>query len=1320
MNKTKLLSFILLVISALSQAQQDLKKDTVLYLVGYAHLDTEWRWDYTYTINTCLKNTLYDNFKLFEKYPGYVFNFSGANRYRMMKEYYPVEYQKMKDYIAAGRWFPCGSSMEENDVLAPSAESTIRQVLYGNHYFRKEFGLASEEFMLPDCFGFPAHLPTTLAHCGLKGFSTQKLTWGSARGIPFSIGRWQGTDNSMILAAFNPGSYGSKIDGDLNQDKTWKDRIYKNGTETGIYAEYRYYGTGDVGGAPTEGSVEWVEKSLQNKTGMKIVSGPADQLFKDIPADMAKNLPVTKGEFLLTNHSAGSITSHSFMKRSNRKNEWLAYSTEISSTVADWMQKLPYQKERINEAWRLVLGGQFHDILPGTSIPKAYEYSWNDELIATDLFSGVISSSSGAVSKSLNTKVEGMPLVVYNPLPYKREDVAEADISFPGTLTEYVRVFGPDGQEVPSQVTERKGERMKIIFLANVPPVSWNVFDVVPADVPYSSPDQPVISTETLENKRYKVRMNEKGDIVGIMDKQLKKELLIEPARLAFQYEKPQHWPAWNMDWNDRILPPTGYVDGTPRFRIVENGPVRIALEVTREARGSVFIQKIMLSAGDAGNRIEVGNQVAWRTRESSLKAVFPLTASNTVASYNSGLGVVERGNNDSIKFEVPSQMWFDLTDNSGGYGVSILEDCKYGSDKPDDNTLRLTLLYTPGVRKSYMDQATLDFGNHEFMYGIYAHSRGCLDSKTHQQALRLNQPLVVFRTDKHPGEYGKSISFLEISNDNVSLMALKKAEDTDEIIVRVYETSGKEQKNISLSFFSPVQGINETDAQERVLSSFEPENGKLVFGLTPFQPKTFAVRLARPGIKVTPVISEPVSLKYDSDVVSTDDKKTNGSFGDNMKSYPAELWPSSITIDGVEFKTGGTDSKSKNALSCKGQVINLPDGNFNCVTLLAASSEPESKAVFKTGDVEQPFIVSSWEGYFGQWDNRKWEGKIKQMDFVWNDISYTGLNPAYVRNDDIAFFTTHTHLNDTNSAYDYGYVYKYAFELPEGTNSITLPENPAIKIFAVSVSQNGSTGTRIASAIHSVPKVPAYDYKAFEACKKPVITPVDPWIEPDSTIMVSMVTAEPGAEIRYTLDGTEPLPESELYTQPLQVNAYTVFVAKTFKKGMMPGDYVVQEYDVIKSFSDRPILRELEKGLRCKYYEAAVKSCNEIENLVPLREKPADKIAIHENRAENFAFHFDGYINVPVQGIYSFYLTSDDGSQFLVHSQVLIDNDGFHGSETKMAKCKLNRGWQRIQVKMFNGGGDYDLKLEWEGPGIKRSEIPSDIMFHGELKGDD
>src|SRR5579862_710845 len=213
-----------------SAGKPDLGKDPTLYVVGYAHLDTEWRWEYPQVIDEYLRKTMKDNFALIEKYPHYIFNFSGANRYRLMKEYFPADFARVKKYVDEGRWFPAGSSMEEGDVNTPSAETIIRQILYGNNWFRKELGRASAEYMLPDCFGFPASLPTILAHSGVKGFSTQKLVWGSSapgggreslektpEGTPFNVGVWVGPDGESVLAGINPGSYSAGIYSDLTK-----------------------------------------------------------------------------------------------------------------------------------------------------------------------------------------------------------------------------------------------------------------------------------------------------------------------------------------------------------------------------------------------------------------------------------------------------------------------------------------------------------------------------------------------------------------------------------------------------------------------------------------------------------------------------------------------------------------------------------------------------------------------------------------------------------------------------------------------------------------------------------------------------------------------------------------------------------------------------------------------------------------------------------------------------------------------------------------------------------------------------------------------
>src|SRR6185312_597118 len=346
------------------QQKVDLTKQPTLYVVGYAHLDTEWRWEYPQTIQEYLSKTLRNNFALFERYPHYIFNFTGANRYRLMKEYYPADFERMKKYVAAGRWFPAGSSMGEGDVNSPNAESIIRQVLYGNAFFRREFGIASNEYMLPDCFGFPASLPSILNHAGIKGFSTQKLSSGwqpaphvggpnspeqTPEGIPFNVGVWEGLDGSTVIAALNPLSYGSQVTYDISKSpdvppvqpgrqssrqEDWVRRIQINGDLSGIRADFHYVGTGDIGGAPDESSVKMMESITTHTNGLG--SGPihvqwakADQIFNDmLSCCKTDRLPRYKVDLELINHSAGSLTSEAYQKRWMRKNELLAAAAE--------------------------------------------------------------------------------------------------------------------------------------------------------------------------------------------------------------------------------------------------------------------------------------------------------------------------------------------------------------------------------------------------------------------------------------------------------------------------------------------------------------------------------------------------------------------------------------------------------------------------------------------------------------------------------------------------------------------------------------------------------------------------------------------------------------------------------------------------------------------------------------------------------------------------------------------------------------------------------------------------------------------------------
>ena len=1033
----------------------NLAKDPVLYTVGYAHLDTEWRWDYEATINECIKNTLDDNFRLLEKYKPYVFTFSGARRYKMMKEYYPEKYEKVKKYIAQDRWFVGGSSVDECDVNIPSPESVIRQVLYGNAYFRGEFGKESVDFLLPDCFGFQAHLPSVLAHAGLQGFSTQKLSWGSAVGIPFNIGNWNGPDGKGVVAALNATSYTSDIKKRLDTASYWVNRVMDNGKKFGVFADFRYYGVGDEGGAPREEDVKnAVESISQPDSKINVYLSSSDQLFRDLSEDQKKQLPSYSGDLLLTEHSSGSLTSQAFMKRSNRKNEQLALAAEPLAVMADGLGGIKYPYQSLNEAWWLVLGSQMHDILPGTSIPKAYEYAWNDEVLAMNKFAATLTSSAGAVIRAMDTRGKGTSLVVYNPLAISRKEVVEAEIPFPDGAPKSVKVIDGSNTEVPSQVLASTKNSIRILFPASVPSLGLAVFDVQPVKEAGTYTSTVSVSPSVLSNEFLKITVNTAGDISSIIDKRLGRELLSAPSQLVFQKEHPQYWPAWNMDWNDRKNPPIDFVKGPAEITVIENGPVRVTLKIDRKSRNSLFTQYVQLASGKES--VIIRNTINWQSRGVSLKASFPLTAANPMATYNLGLGTIERATNSEKKYEVPSREWFDLTDNSGSFGVTILEDCKFGSDKPDDKTLRLTLLFTP-TTNFYHDQATQDWGIHEITYGLYSHKGDWRAGLSEWQGRSLNQPLRVFRVSQHPGFLGKNFSFAKVSVPQVDIRSIKKAENGKDLIIRLQELVGKEIQNVEVSFATKILKAWEVDGQERPIGELTLKNGKLFIDMTPFAIRSFAVQLDIPVEKLLAPASIVIPLAYDEDGISNEKNRKNGHLGDTGMSFPAELLPETLIVDGVQFSFGPESDGKNNILSCKGQKITLPKtGNFNHVYLLATALD-DTTGTFKVGNIKTTLLIQKSNGYIGQFENRRWDklGRLK------------GLDKGFIKPNEVAWFATHLHKDSLNIPYQYGYIFKYALEASPASGTLQLPENDAIKIFAISVADNPFDQVHSASPLY-------------------------------------------------------------------------------------------------------------------------------------------------------------------------------------------------------------------------------------------------------------
>ena len=363
---------------------------------------------------------------------------------------------------------------------------------------------------------------------------------------------------------------------------------------------------------------------------------------------------------------------------------------------------------------------------------------------------------------------------------------------------------------------------------------------------------------------------------------------------------------------------------------------MRVSLEVTRQAEDSKIVQTIRLSAGDAGNRVEFGNAIDWRTLAANLKVAFPLSATNENATYNWDLGTIQRPNAQERQFEVASHRWIDLTDKSGSFGTTILTDCKNGSDKPNDNTIRLTLLRSPGMQppengrpQGYSDQANQDWGHHEFVFGLAGHADGWRQAQTDWQAYRLSDPLIAFQTTEHAGPLGKSFSLLHLNDSRIRVLALKKAEASDEVILRMVELDGEPAPNVVVSFAGPVASVREVNAQEQPELSRQPvksanlSGGALVTSFTAYQPRTFALRLSPPTAKLAAIHSQPVTLKYDLAVASNDDTKIEGGgFDGKGNAMPAEMLPAQIAYHGVEFQLAPAKTGMPDAVVARGQTI--------------------------------------------------------------------------------------------------------------------------------------------------------------------------------------------------------------------------------------------------------------------------------------------------------------------------------------------------------------------------------------------------------------
>lgn len=736
--------------------------------VGHAHLDTAWLWPLEITRKK-MAHTTATQLALMEEYPEYVFVHSQASQYEWLEKEYPALFERVKQAIKRGQWEVVGSMWVEADCNLTGAESMVRQFLYGKRYFREKLGVDTEDMWLPDVFGYSAALPQILAKFNVGYFLTQKICWNQTNKFPHHTFWWQGIDGSRVWSHFPPADTYCADCTPIQILKSVRNFRDHARSDHSLYV----YGFGDGGGGPTEQHLEFLRRARRAPGLPEIESGAkALEFFREAKAQ-SKDLMTWVGELYLEIHR-GTYTSQAANKRGNRFAEFLLRDAEL---LACFRERFPrtYPGQELEDAWKLVLLNQFHDIIPGSSVREVYEDSDRDYAKIMEVGARIVRESLEQIGAKFDTAQFKRPLALFQ----NATTTTEGSVAWPRGDAPGCLVCGDE--ELPVQLVEGFGER-RLIFQT---PTDALGAVAVGHFVDEAPPTKHRLRARSrrIENDEFAVRFDSNGNITSIQNLEDGSEY-VEPGKLAncFQLfdDKPLFWSAWDID---AYALETG-VDlvKSESFEIVERGPVRAAVEVVKRFGNSTIRQRISLGPTPG---IRFDTEVDWHEEDKLLKVAFPVNVNSTRATYEIQFGSVERPTHDNTswdmaKFEVCAQKWADLSE--GDHGVALLNDCKYGHDIKG-NVMRLSLLRAPKA-----PDPQCDMGTHRFTYVLMPHFGPHHYAGVVASAYALNAPLRHAWLKSHPGEVGNLPPFVACDDRNIVVETVKKAEADGAIIVRLYE----------------------------------------------------------------------------------------------------------------------------------------------------------------------------------------------------------------------------------------------------------------------------------------------------------------------------------------------------------------------------------------------------------------------------------------------------------------------------------------------------------------------------------------------------
>jgi len=840
-----------------------------LDLVGYAHTDLSWLWPRSETIHEILPRTIESVFKMMQEHPGMVYAQSAAQAYKWTERYYPDLFAQISQKIAAGEWEVVGGSWTEHSTNIPNGESLVRQHLYAKRYFKEKFDVDVKIGWLPDTFGFNWNLPQIYRKCGIDYFVTHKLKWQIERNdppipFPYHLFWWEGPDGSRVLAFHTVGNYSQPVQpGQMLEYLQTLEKIHN------VDKLLILYGEGDHGGGPMPEMMDRAVKLMHDPDYPTVRFIKALDYFHEIQAlPQSKDFPIVDDELYVKTHR-GTFTTDSQVKRDNRLCEVLLMNAEKFSLLASQLGQ-PYPQEQLQQLWEKVLFGQVHDNIDGSAVAEVYQDAATDYGDIKHDGGQLLNSALTTIAKRINTQGEGRAVLIFNSLPWERTDLVSLDAGYFAGLNHF-KILNAAGQTVPYQLEDAAGTDKALFLAEKVPGMGYKEYRIVASEEPPKFSTDLVVSGLTLANNQVEVVIDpDSGNLKSLKKKGMETNFLRADnpgAALEVWEDKPPEAPRGEPAWNI-YLGSDNKLDKAENVKVVETGPIRAVVEVKKSFGGSAFVENIVLYSH--ADRVDFELSVDWHEKYRFAKVAFPLNLKSVYATYEIPYGAIQRFDYtlkedpgirlaaplrawelaDRTKFEVAGQRWADVSNQPGDYGVTLVNDSKYGYSY-QENTLRLSLIRGPrrayqGMQDTWSDQSDDPIvGIHHIKYSLIPHRGGWQDANTTRLGAEFNAPLLAKSEPSHAGELATAYSVLDVAPASVTVESVKKAEDTNEYIVRLYETADKPTTAV-LNFARSPRKASETDMMEWdkfvAPKSFEVHGTKVNVPVKSFEVKTIRV----------------------------------------------------------------------------------------------------------------------------------------------------------------------------------------------------------------------------------------------------------------------------------------------------------------------------------------------------------------------------------------------------------------------------------------------------------------------------------------------